>query len=144
MELQKPDYYAGAQRPTGVWFFTLYALIFAGIAPLAVAIVVLLSGNQGLFSMSLVFSILLNASIIYYAFRTWQGNDRARKIFLVLVTANYAFIGLNNLYLLVTGQVTAADDQIRLFGRVLRGVLYPAVFLWYFNRPTVKDFFDAK
>ena len=32
-------------RPTGVWILTIYAMIFAGIAPLLLSLFMLVSGN---------------------------------------------------------------------------------------------------
>jgi len=143
MEQQKSESYAVMKRPIGVWLLTIYAAIFAGLAPLILATVLLISGNLGTNPVFLIFSLLLNASIIYYSVRTWQGNDRARKIFLILITTNYVFIGLNNLSLLLSGQVPV-DEQTRLFGRVFRGVLYPVIFIWYFNRSKTKEFYETE
>jgi hypothetical protein len=143
MEQRKSESSTVIKRPLGVWLLTIYAAIFAGLAPLVLATVLLLSGNLGKNPVFPIISMLLNVSIIYYSVRTWQGNDRARKIFLILITANYVFIGLNNLILLLSEQVPV-DEQTRLYGRVFRGVLYPAIFIWYFNRSKTKEFYQTE
>jgi hypothetical protein len=142
MEQQKSESVTVVKRPLGVWILTMYAVIFAGFAPLIVEIILLYSGGLGTNSVFLIFSILINASLIFYSAKTWQGNDRARKIFLILITINYVLIGLNNLAMLLSGQIPA-DEQTRLYGRVLRGVLYPAIFIWYFNRSNTKEFYGT-
>ena len=142
MEQLKTEHYLAIKRPLGVWFLTIYAAIFAGISPLVLSVGMLGSGGLGTNSVILIISMLLNASIIYYSFRTWQGNDRARKTFMILVTMNYLLIAVNNISFLLSGQLTS-DDQTILFGRILRGVLYPAIYIWYFNRSTTKLFYDT-
>lgn len=132
------------ERPLGVWLLTIYAVIFAGIFPLVAAVFLLMSGDTwdtfGINALSLIFSIILNVSIIVFAVGTWQGKNRARKALLVSITLYYVLVGMNNLLLVNSGQVPA-DQQARSWGRALRGMLYPAIYIWYFTQATTKDFF---
>lgn len=79
--------------------------------------------------------------VIVTAIGAWRGNDKARKSLLVFVTLHYALIALNNYWMIRSGAVPD-EEQTRLWGRVLRGFLYPAVYIWYFNRRTTKAFYN--
>lgn len=128
------------ERPFGIWIFTIYALIFAGIAPLLLSIFLLFSGNTGGNTIGILFSIPLSIGVIITAIGAWQGNASSRKLLLILITLNYALIGINNFLELSFGEVPV-EQVSRFWGRVLRGILYPAVYLWYFNRATTKAFY---
>ncbi|MBN2548817.1 MAG: hypothetical protein JXB15_06655 [Anaerolineales bacterium] len=133
-------------RPLGVWLLTIYSMIFDGLVPIG-AIVFLLVSGLGVVSepvwLSVAFPILLSGLIIWFAFATWRGDDRSRKIYLILVAVFYGLIGINNLIALMTGQVAEQNSQAAL-GRVLRGVLYPALWCWYFNRRETKRFYERE
>ena len=128
-------------RPVGVWILTLYALIFAGIAPLVLSILVLIKGNAAGNELGIFLSLPLSAGIIVSAIGAWQGKEKARKWLLALITLNYVLVGINNLTAIFSGQVPP-EDQIRLWGRAFRGILYPIVYFWYFSQYTTKDFYD--
>jgi hypothetical protein len=134
------------KRPLGLWILTIYAAFFAGIAPLVVAIIALVTGNSasipGGSVLGVIGAILISGSIVYYTFRTWQGQDRARRHFLVLISVHYVLIAINNYLFLQSGEVPV-DDVNRIWGRVGRGILYPAIFIWYFTRPHVTRFFSS-
>ena len=129
-------------RPIGVWALTIYAGLFAGISPLIFNILLLVTGGADE-PISLAFSILLNIGIIYFAFRTWQGKNWERKIFLIILTLYYLLIGLNNLLLFVT-QPVPEDELFQVVGRILQGIFFPAIYIWYFNRSATKYFFTSK
>ena len=59
--IQKP------RRPLGVWILTIYALVFAGIAPLLLSFFLLLSGNTAGNSISIFLSLPLSIGIIISA-----------------------------------------------------------------------------
>jgi len=70
-----------------------------------------------------------------------EGNEKARKSLLIFVTLYYVLVALNNYLLINSGQVPD-EEQTRLWGRILRSFLYPAVYLWYSNRYTTKEFYN--
>jgi hypothetical protein len=127
-------------RPLGVWVLTVYAAIFAGLAPLLLETYFLATGSAGFNPYSLVFSIVVNAAVVYLAVRTWQGNNFARKLFIIFVTINYVLVGLNNLAALNAGPLSP-DEQMTFIARIARGVLFPAIYIWYFNRRETKKFY---
>ena len=129
------------KRPFGVWLLTIYALIFAGIAPLLLSIFMLISGNSAGNTIGIFLSIALSIGIIKSTIGAWQGKEKFRKYLLILITINYVFIGLNNYLMINSGQVPS-DLQNQVWGRVIRGILYPAVYIWYFNKFTTKKFYN--
>ncbi len=128
-------------RPTGVWILTIYALIFVGIAPLLLSVFMLISGNAAGSAFSILLSLPISIGVIASAIGGWKGSEKARKSLLVLVTLHYVFIAINNYIFISSGQVPD-DEQTRLWGRVLRGFIYPAVYIWYFNKYTTKEFYN--
>lgn len=128
-------------RPTGVWLLTLYALIFVGIAPLLLSIFMLVSGNAAGSEFSILLTLPISIGAILSAIGAWKGKEKARISLLIFVTLNYAFIAINNFLLLRSGQVPD-DEQTRLWARVIRGFIYPAVYIWYFNKFTTKEFYN--
>ena len=128
-------------RPTGVWVLTVYALVFVGIAPFLLSIFVLISGNSAGNEYSILLSLPISIGVILSAVGAWKGSERARKSLLVLVTVHYVFIAINNYLFIISGQAPD-DEQIRSWGRVLRGFIYPAFYIWYFNKYTTKEFYD--
>jgi|SRR5687767_10814215 len=127
-------------RPIGVWILTVYALIFAGGAPVFASILLLISGNFAANVVSVLFSLPLSIAIVFSSIGAWQGKERARKSLLIFVTLHYAFIGLNN-YLAISSGLFPDDMQPQLWARVIRGVLYPAVYIWYFNKISTREFY---
>ncbi|MEN4013740.1 MAG: hypothetical protein AB1453_00455 [Chloroflexota bacterium] len=132
------------KRPLGVWFLTLYAIVFLGVAPLATMIYA--AATSGVFSRlnvpaaDLLLALALVIGVIVSGIGAWQGNDRARIVFLIFVSANYLLGGLNNFLLIESGQAPA-DQHAQLWGRVLRGLIYPAIFIWYFTRKSTLHFY---
>ncbi|HAV77591.1 MAG TPA: hypothetical protein DCX53_09595 [Anaerolineae bacterium] len=128
-------------RPTGVWILTIYALIFVGIAPFLLSIFLLITGNISGTGFSIIFSLPIAIGVIASAIGAWKGSERARKSLLIIVTIHYVLVAINNYIFINSGQVPD-DEQIRLWGRVLRGFIYPAVYIWYFNKYTTKEFYN--
>lgn len=128
-------------RPIGVWILTIYALIFAGIAPFLLSVFMLFSGNAAGNEFGILLSLPVSIGVVTSAVGAWKGNNKARKFLLIFVTLHYVLVGLNNYLLINSGQIPDAE-QTRLWGRVFRGFLYPAVYIWYFNKYTTKEFYE--
>ena len=127
-------------RPTGIWILTIYAMIFAGIAPLLLSLFMLVSGNAAGNVVGVLFSLPVSIGVITSAVGAWKGNEKARKSLLIFVTLHYVLVAINNYFLINSGQVP--DEQITsLWGRVFRGFLYPVAYIWYFNKNTTKEFY---
>jgi hypothetical protein len=130
-----------ASRPPGVWILTVYAILLVGIAPLLLSLFLLVSGNSAGNIVNILLSLPLSIGIIISAIGAWQGKENARKSLLVLVTLHYVLIAINNYLLINSGQVSDVA-QTQLWGRVIRGLLYPAIYIWYFNRYIIKEFYN--
>ena len=132
------------QRPLGVWILTVYGANFAGIIPFGLSIYLLVSEESSKFldsaGFGLFLSLALNVGVFIAAFRTWQGKDRARIVFLILITLYYALVAVNN-YQLMSSGLAVSSETSGMWGRVFRGFLYPAIFIWYFLRAETRKFF---
>jgi hypothetical protein len=130
-------------RPLGVWILTIYALVFAGLAPLGISVFTLFSGLGEGFGIGLIWSIFLCTGVIISAINAWWGKEWARKSLIILVALNYSLVGINNLIMILFDIGTSVDVSTH-WARVLRGILYPALFYWYFSKPTTKLFFTQE
>jgi len=130
------------KRPIGVWILSIYAIIFAGILPLLALFAIKRSGfNLSVFEA--LFPIILAIGIIVSSIGTWQGSNKARISLMVLITVHYVLIAINNTSLLVSGSVRS-DVQPQMIGRIIRGIFYPATYIWYFRRPTTMLFYSER
>ena len=133
------------KRPLGVWILTGYALLFVGLAPAATAVVLYASGEAqgaGLGMVDLLLPLVLGICVTIAAIGAWRGNNKARIALVGLVTINYVLIAINNLLLLGSG-APPESQQISAWGRVFRGVLYPAVYFWYFRRAETREYYES-
>lgn len=132
---------ARPNRPTGVWVLSLYALIFVGLLPALLGIYVLVSGQAAGNELDLLLALPISLGALISAYGAWKGDNRARKSLLFFVSLHYAFIALNNFLVIQSGQVP--DDQLTTYwGRVLRVFVYPVLYIWYFTKPTTKEFYE--
>lgn len=132
-------------RPLGLTLLILYAVIFAGIAPLGLSLYLLFTGQAfavpGASPDALAMAFVINVLVVYHAVGAWRGRPSAARWFLIMVTVHYVAVALNNLILLQFGELPPQVERARLWGRVIRGGLYPAVYWWYFRRPKTKAYF---
>jgi hypothetical protein len=128
-------------RPVGVWILTIYALIFAGIGPLLVLLFLLISGNAAGIEIDVLLSLPVSIGVIISAVGAWKGSEKARKSLLIFVTLHYVLVALNNYWVINSGLIPV-EEHARHWGRVLRGFIYPALYLWYFNKYTTKQFYN--
>ena len=134
------------KRPLGVWILTGYAILFAGLGPVIAAVMLLILGDEGqaagLGPIDWLLPLVLGICVTVAAIGAWRGSNRARIALVVLVTVHYVLIAINNLLWLGAGSVPDAQ-QVTALGRVVRGVLYPAVYIWYFRRLETKEFYES-
>lgn len=136
--IQKPT------RPLGVWFLTLYAAIFAGLLPLLLAVFLLVTGQGGgamANLVNLVVTFIICGGVIYAAVGAWQGDDRSRKLLIVMVALYYAMTAVSALLGLLTGLASESQESLML-RRVIRGFVTPAIYTWYFRRWEIQDFYQ--
>ena len=132
------------KRPLGLWFLMIYTFLFTGLFSLGLAIYLWFSGfmdiTPGVNRPSLIIGALISLAIIYFSVQVWLGKEKARKIFIVLIIVNYLLVGINN-FLIIQAGVVNSEEETRLWGQVLRSLIYPAFYVWYLNRPVTKQFF---
>jgi hypothetical protein len=117
-------------------------LILLGILPFLLSFLLLVSGNAAGNEISILFSLLISIGVIISAIGAWKGNEKARKSLLFFVTLHYVFVAINNYSMINSGQVPI-DEQGRAWGAVVRGFIYPAVYIWYFTKYTTKDYYNG-
>lgn len=142
MSTNNPHPSVTKNRPIGVWILTVYAAIFNGLLPLNAIIAVVVAGTAVIPPALIILLALFYAAVIIYAYKTWQGNEKARLIFIGLILSGYLFVLINNLVKVFNGQVPA-DDQSAVYGPIIRSVLYSAIFVWYFNRWETREFYGG-
>ena len=138
----EPDRYVPS-RPTGVWILTIYALVFAGLYPMALSITLLVTGNAGGAEWNLLLSLPLSLAIIVSAVIAWKGSNTGRIAFIVLVALNYVLIGVNNFLALGTGNFPA-ELRPQMFLRIASGVLMPLIYIWYFCKRSTLEYYRYK
>jgi hypothetical protein len=101
----------------------------------------LISGNVPGYEVQTLFTLPISIGAIISAIGAWKGSDKARKSLLVFVTLQ-VIIAINNFMLIYSGEFTF-EEQMRYWPRVLRGFIYPAVYIWYFSKNTTKEFYNS-
>ncbi len=139
------------KRPLGVWVITVSIGISAGVVPLGLILYMWFDeGARSAMQLNLthiISSVILGIAIGYYSFRTWAGDDNARKILLGLVALHWGMIIFNNAQILMSEDVMAmlSDEQRRKpYANVFRSIFWLAIIYGYFlsNRP--RAFFKGK
>jgi len=131
------------RRPLGVWILTVYALLFGGIYQLIFTDVLnVLQGYTSIYGKDEVpiyyVYAFLSISIIIVSMLTWGGLEVGRKPFLVFVTLNFLGDGISNF-----GWGTWIPDSDNVSGWIwyITDFVFPLICIWYFNKPSVKEFF---
>jgi len=143
MSISKTGLVGKKHRPLGIWILTIFALLYGGIYQLiSTGALNVLQGYTALYSKQEVpiyfVYALLNISIIIVSMLTWGGWEIGRKYFLVFVTLNFLGDGIENF-----GWFTRIPDtdNISMWIRYITNFLFPLICIWYFNKPSVKEFF---
>jgi hypothetical protein len=113
--------------PLGSKLLSGYAILFAGLAPMALAIIGLTHG-VGFF---LLLNVLLGAAIVYFGVRVFVGDYAFVKIFAVLVILHYLGLMATNLWNVNEFPVDSRAAKMAI-PRMIRGVLFAGVFAWYY------------
>ncbi|MHB8136731.1 MAG: hypothetical protein ACYDH1_21170 [Anaerolineaceae bacterium] len=125
------------EKPKWLNVFIIYGLIFAGIVPVIFLLYLFISGNAAGMEINLLLALPINLGVIISAVGAWKGKNIARIFFFILISINYILIGINNLMLMNSDIATGNE-----ISRIGRGIIYPALYIWYFNRVSVKECFS--
>lgn len=129
-------------RSFGVWVLTLYALLWGVFILFFTGVWNILQGYTALYSQKEVpiyyVYAFLSISIIITSILTWGGLEVGRKAFLVVVAVFF----LGNL-IREFGWGTQIPDSDEMGGWFLyiTDIVFPLLCIWYFNKPSVKEFF---
>ena len=131
------------RRPFGVWALTLYALLYGGIYHLiSTDTWNVLQGNTSMYRKDEVpiFYVyaFLNISIIIVSMLSWGGLEIGRKSFLVFIALYFLGDGID-----AFGWGTWIPDSDDVSGWIwyITDFVFPVVCIWYFNKPSTKEFF---
>ena len=128
-------------RPLGVWMLTLYAILYAGIyRQLPIAILSL--GYTAMYSESTMrvkyVYVFLEIFIIIASILAWSGLEIGRKSFLFFITLYFLGDGISNFG---WGTQIPDLDDVRGWIWYITDFVFPILCIWYFNKPSVKEFF---
>jgi len=127
-------------RPLGVWILTIFALVFGGIFPLYFEPFDLLRGYSAFYSSDdvpiVILVALLNIASMIASIFTWRGSDIGRISFLILITVLFLRDGIR-----VFSWGTRIPDDIDSWLRYIVDFGFPIFCIWYFNRPSTKEFY---
>lgn len=133
-------------RPFGVWLATGYAILFTAFMPLFTHLWALTFPPNAGFDNITPLHLLLTAGIsivmTIIAVQAWRGHNRARIALLILVTLYYGLIAYEN-GIWLTANMNNADLVSMFFMRMARGIVVPAIFIWYFTEPEIKRFYQV-
>lgn len=129
-------------RLLGVWVLTLYALLCGVYILFFTDVWNVLQGYTALYRQNQVpvyyVYAFLSISIIMTSILTWGGWEVGRKSFLVVVTLYFLGDIIRNY-----GWGTSIPDSDDVIGWIwyITDFVLPLICLWYFNKPSVKEFF---
>jgi hypothetical protein len=113
--------------PIGSKLLSAYAILFAGLAPMGLAIVAI---SHGL-GPRLLGNVVLGAAIVYLGIRVFAGHYSSVRVFAILVILHYLAITATNLWNL--DDFPAGSRAARMaVPRMLRGVVFAGVYAWYY------------
>lgn len=130
-------------RPLGVWVLTIYALLYGGIFRLiSTAALDVLQGYTAIYREDQVrvyfVYAFLNISIIIASMLTYGGLEVGRKSFLIFITLFFLGDGIDEFG---WGTSIPDSDNVRMWIRYITDFVFPLICIWYFNKPSVKEFF---
>ena len=135
------------KRPKGVWILTIANGVFAGVLPIAgIAIAYYFPESRtalGLSGFQVFSTVALGALICQASYQTWKGSGQAKLVLLALITVHWTFIAYNNISFILSDSAAALDQtqRTRIYGNIVRAILWVGVNYWYFLGSRTKLFF---
>jgi hypothetical protein len=113
--------------PVGSKILSAYAVLFVGLAPIALSVTAIANG-LGLQSAA---SLTLSASVVFYGIHVFRGEVRYIRVFAILVMLHYFGVSLANIL-----NYSSYPEDTRAFQmaipRIIRGVLFASFYGWYY------------
>lgn len=128
-------------RPFGVWLLTIYALLYIGVDyPLPDEILSL--GYTDMFSESAMrvkyVYVFLQIFVVFASILAWSGSEVGRKFFSFFVLLY--FLG-DGIYQFDWFTWIPDLDNVRMSINYVTDFVFPLLCIWYFNKPSTKEFF---
>ena len=115
--------------PIGSKLLSIYAILFAGIAPGALVTTALVNGVVSLpYALG---NVGLSVAIVYFGVRVFAGDYSATKMFAILVALNYVGLSVANAWNINDFPADSRAAQMAI-PRMIRGVLFASVYVWYY------------
>lgn len=123
------------RRPFGIWALTVFAVLVAGVLPILSLIDLFLYPTIEVVSIFIVaYLVIISTGVIITSVGAWLGRNWARKILWIFVALFFA------------PQIIFAipEESFRdLIPQILQPVVTVAIYIWYFNRAQIKDFYGV-
>ena len=113
--------------PVGSKILSGYAVLFAGLAPITLAVAAIANGM----GIHYAASITLSAAIMYYGFHVFRGDVRFIRVFAILVMLHYCGVTFANVLKFDSYPTDSRAYQMAI-PRMIRGVLFGSFYGWYF------------
>jgi hypothetical protein len=127
-------------RPLGIWILTIFAMIFGGVIPLSFEPLDLLRGYTAFFSERdipiITVRAFLSLFIVVTSILAWSGSKIGKIIFLIFVTVFFLGDGIDTY-----SWGTRIPSSTLVWFRYITDFTFPLICIWYFNRPSIKEFF---
>lgn len=115
------------KSPTGSKILSIYAIVFAGIAPLSLAFLAMANGIK----LQVLPSFLLSSAIVFLGVRVFRGNSKYLRAFAICVMLHYLGVTVSNIFSYDTYPIGSRAHQMAM-ARMIRGVLFASVYCWYY------------
>lgn len=115
------------KSPIGSRLLSAYAVLFAGLAPLALLITAVSNG----ISVRLIPTLTLAVLVIYFGVRVLLGHARYVVPFALIVIVHYLGISVGNMLSYDSYPTDSRAYQMAI-PRILRGILFAGVYCWYY------------
>ncbi len=127
------------KSPIGSRVLSAYAVLFAGLAPLALLLTAFANG----IAIRLIPTMTLALMLTYFGVRVFLGHTRYIVPFALAVIVHYLGISIGNILNYDSYPADSRAYQMAI-PRVVRGILFAGVYCWYFLlRKKTRDAFQA-
>jgi hypothetical protein len=137
---QEPEPIVRPERPIGVSVLTIWNGMVAGLFPIIMLTITLMSeGETAGTNPILCLSPLLSAAIIFTAIGAWRGHDGSRLGHIIVLVLYYGTLAFNTYATIVLG--APRDERMLAYVRVTGYLFWVVVNTWYFLRPKTIAFY---
>lgn len=133
------------RRPFGIWALTVFAVVIAGVLPILSVISLFIVPGSTLEVASVItiaYTLAVSVVVIISSAGAWLGRNWARKLLMVFIALFFAPQVITSLIFIFFYKDPEASSSVAQ-QQILQGVLTVAIYIWYFNRARIKDFYGV-